>query len=136
MHDFGLDSEPENLPGAANADRAKTGIERWREGAENSDDPALARFAAAFPAKPAERRLIEAVFGNSPFLAQCAANDPASLRDIVTFGPDSVVATIMERLESARTAEHDDAALGRLMRIAKRRLALTVAMADITGAWT
>ena len=80
--------------------------------------------------------MIEAVFGNSPFLAQCAASDPAALRDIVTEGPDSVVAAIMEGLEAARAAEHDDAALGRLLRIAKRRLALAVAMADIAGAWT
>ena len=136
MHDFGLVSEPENLPGAADIERARTGIERWREGAENAGDPALARFAAAFPTEPAERRLIEAVFGNSPFLAQCAASDPAALRDIVTLGPDSVVATIMEGLEAARAAEHDDAALERLLRITKRRLALAVAMADIAGAWT
>ena len=136
MHDFGLLSEPKNLPVAANAERAKTGIERWREGAENTGDLALARFAAAFPAEPVERRLIEAVFGNSPFLAQCAASDPAALRDIFTLGPDFVVATIMEELEAARARAHGGAALGRLLRIAKRRLALAVAMADIAEAWT
>ncbi|MDP6786487.1 MAG: bifunctional [glutamine synthetase] adenylyltransferase/[glutamine synthetase]-adenylyl-L-tyrosine phosphorylase [Rhodospirillales bacterium] len=136
MHDFGLNSEPENFPGAASAESARTGIERWREGAGNADDPALARFAAAFPAKAAERRLLEAVFGNSPFLAQCAASDPAALRDIVTLGPATVVDAIMKNLEAARTTEHDDTALGRLLRIAKRRLALAVAMADIAEVWT
>lgn len=136
MHDFGLVSEPENLPGAASAESARTGIERWRESAGNVGDSDLARFAAAFPAKPAERRLLDAVFGNSPFLAQCAASDPAALHDIVTLGPDAVVDAIMESLEVARAAEHDDAALGRLLRIAKRRLALAVAMADIAETWT
>ena len=135
MHDFGFVSESENLPGAANAERARTGIERWREGAGNAGDPTLVCFAADFPADPTGRRLLEAVFGNSPFLAQCAASDPASLRDVVTLGPDSVVAAIMEDLEAAGAAEHDDAALGRLLRIAKRRLALAVAVADIAGAW-
>ena len=135
MHDFGLVSEPENLPGAANAESARTGIERWREGAGEAGDPALARFAAKFSADPAGHRLLEAVFGNSPFLAQCAASDPASLRDIVTLGPDSVVDAIMEGLEEIRFAKHDDALLGRLLRVAKRRLALAVAVADIAGAW-
>ena len=135
MHEFRFVPEPENLPGVASPERAAAGIERWRDAARGSGDAGLSTFADRIIADTGGRRLLEAMFGNSPFLSQCAANDPGLLRDIVAGGPDAVFARVMEGLEAARGELHDDTGLARLLRVARRRTAVAVAVADIADFW-
>jgi [glutamine synthetase] adenylyltransferase / [glutamine synthetase]-adenylyl-L-tyrosine phosphorylase len=133
MQHFGFVSEARNLPLAGNFDRAALGLERWR--AAIDDDGPLAAFADGFAADANGRRMLDAIFGNSPFLTQCAATDPGFARELLTRGPDGAFAGVMEELEATRRQPMDDDHLARLLRVARRRVALSVAVADIASAW-
>ncbi len=125
-----------NLPHAANPDRAALGLERWREAVAQTADSGLADFAEAVTRDADGGRLLEAVFGNSPHLTLSAVKDPGFLRDILTEGPDAACAGVMSGLRRAGNDGLDGDGLARDLRVAKRRVALAVAVADITGAWS
>ena len=88
---------------------------------------------------PAGRRLLEAVFGNSPFLGRCVLNEPAFFQDTLTKDVDSVFSTLLARLHPAELLDsgvgRDEAMLMQELRRAKRQAALAIALADISGAW-
>ena len=86
-----------------------------------------------FTPADADRALLEAVFGNSPFLARLAIREHAVLPDLLRDAAAVVEAANALAL-SAATAETQSEAMSRL-RIAKRRAALAIALADIAGAW-
>ena len=94
-----------NLPHAANTDRAALGLERWREAVAQAGDSGLAGFAEAVTRDADGRRLLEAVFGNSPHLTLSAVKDPGFLREILTEGPDAAVAGVMSGLRCAGNDE-------------------------------
>ena len=133
MQHFPFVSETRNLPLAGNGELAALGHERWRAAVD--DDGPLAAFADEIAADADGRRLLDAVFGNSPFLTRCAAADPGFARALLTHGPDHAFAGTMEELEAARHQPADGNRLGRFLRVARRRAALTVAVADIASAW-
>jgi glutamate-ammonia-ligase adenylyltransferase len=127
-----------SLPAPADPEQAKRGLERWEEAARATD---LADFARQLDTLPSGRALLAALFGNSPFLTQCCLQEPRFLQQVLQHGPDDIFAELIEALnhqsrvfESAASAEHGEIA-GRL-RIARRRAALLVAVADITSTWT
>lgn len=123
------------LPRPGNADRCRSGMERWREQADASADADLAAFAHALADDPTGGALLEAVFGNSPFLTQCALREQAFLRDVLDQGVDSAFAALMDDLRREMAPSSDTAALMKGLRIAKRRAALLIAVADIARAW-
>ena len=139
MRPYSLVINPESLPRAADSDRAETGIERWSEAAKNmaqsTGDTGLVEFAHHITGDPDGRRLLEAVFGNSPFLAQCAVSDPRALRDVVEHGAEATAAEVTQRLDRLRRERQDQTELVRRLRAAKTRTAIVVAVADIAGAW-
>ena len=93
---------------------------RWAERAMRPDD------AEAIA-------LLDALFGNSPYLTETVLQNPAFATDLWHRGPDAVAADLMAALTAARdgTPEQVAATLRRL----KRQVALTVAVADISSAW-
>src|SRR5512143_1469943 len=120
------------LPRAASAARAAIGLERWHELASQADDPG---FADRVAADPAGRALLESVFGNSPFLGHCLLKEPAILGSFLAEGGESVCDELLADLAAAAPAVSDPAALMTLLRVARRRLALAVALADLAGQW-
>jgi [glutamine synthetase] adenylyltransferase / [glutamine synthetase]-adenylyl-L-tyrosine phosphorylase len=82
----------------------------------------------------AERALLEAAFGNSPYLGRLALRDRATLADFFAHGPDAVVLAATAGALGAADASDADAAMTSLRR-AKRKAALAIALADIQGAW-
>ncbi len=95
---------------------------------------ALGRAEARLAARPDFRALLAALGGNSPYLADLVLREPATLRLLVESGPDAALAASITPLAAA------DPALARprlaaLLRQAKRRVALTTAVADIGGLW-
>jgi glutamate-ammonia-ligase adenylyltransferase len=86
-----------------------------------------------FTPADAHRALLEAVFGNSPFLARLAIREHALLSDLLQ-DPAAIVEAANALALSAATAESETEAMARL-RIAKRRAALAIALADIAGHW-
>ncbi len=135
MQLFRFADAPGALPRPADPDRAAVGLERWREATANADDGGLQAFADRVAADGGARALLEAVFGNSPFLTQCAASDPGFLCRLLAQGPDEASAGIMDELRIDRLAGLDGTALARCLRVAKRRIALTIAIADIASLW-
>ncbi|MBM3542292.1 MAG: bifunctional [glutamine synthetase] adenylyltransferase/[glutamine synthetase]-adenylyl-L-tyrosine phosphorylase, partial [Alphaproteobacteria bacterium] len=79
--------------------------------------------------------LLDAVFGNSPYLGQALVKEVAFVRDLATAGPEISFANLIAALESGgiETAPESDAM--RALRQAKRRAALLIGLADIADLW-
>ncbi len=82
----------------------------------------------------AARAVLESAFGNSPFLARLAVREHALLPVLFAEGPRVIAAEARALALSASEAESEAEAMAHL-RIAKRRTALAVALADIAGLW-
>jgi len=81
-----------------------------------------------------DRPLLEAVFGNSPFLGRLAIREHDLLLRLLNDGSDPVVAGAVALALAAADAETEAEAMAKL-RFAKRRAALAIALADIAGHW-
>ncbi|MEO5375664.1 MAG: bifunctional [glutamine synthetase] adenylyltransferase/[glutamine synthetase]-adenylyl-L-tyrosine phosphorylase [Alphaproteobacteria bacterium] len=135
MHEFSFSWNTAILPRPADADRCRRGLERWAALARETTDAGLASFIAAAPTHPAVGPLLEAVFGNSPFLSSCLLREPAVVAETLEAGPDEAFARLLAATSDALRAETDTTRLMKALRVAKRRVALLVALADIGGAW-
>ncbi len=127
--------EVEDWPRAGDPDRARLGLERWAEQAALCDDPALEAFADRLIAEPGGRRLLEGVFGNSPFLTECLLREIAFLKEMADHGVDAAFRAVLERARAELADEPDPARLMRGLRLARRQVALVTALADIGGLW-
>ncbi|MDB5739088.1 MAG: Glutamate-ammonia-ligase adenylyltransferase, partial [Alphaproteobacteria bacterium] len=78
--------------------------------------------------------LLDAVFGNSPFLGRLALRETGALGEYFAAGPQIVLNAAILLAHAAAHADSEAAAMKDL-RVAKRRAALAIAMADIAGAW-
>ncbi len=99
----------------------------------------LERFAALGPSEARLTRgkggaMLACIGGNSPYLADLALREAASVRVLVQRGPDAVVAKAMAAL-SAISPTWPQPRLARALREAKRQVALATALADIGGIW-
>ncbi len=125
--------DPKRLPAASDAGAAETGFTRWAEIAARGDDTAIGAFARDFAADSAGHALLNAIFGNSPFLTQAALAAPDTLRRLVHDGPEAVLDQAVAAAGSER--ERSEADTMTALRLAKRDVALATAIADIAGAW-
>ncbi|SDF41812.1 glutamate-ammonia-ligase adenylyltransferase [Limimonas halophila] len=133
-HAYPLLSAPDHLPRPGNPERAETARADWREHAARADDPETARFAQELEADPAGRALLDAIFGNSPFLTQCILTRPDDLHALVTRGPEPVLRDSLERAAAAAESADQATAMG-VLRRERRLTALGVALADMAGLW-
>jgi glutamate-ammonia-ligase adenylyltransferase len=90
--------------------------------------------AEGFVPDPAQRDILAGAFGNSPFLARLARREHATLPLLLQRGPGTIVAEAIALALSAADAPTQAEAMA-CLRIAKRRAALAVALADIAGIW-
>ncbi|HEX9792170.1 MAG TPA: bifunctional [glutamine synthetase] adenylyltransferase/[glutamine synthetase]-adenylyl-L-tyrosine phosphorylase [Kiloniellales bacterium] len=123
------------LPKPGDADTAARGLADWAERCARLDDPQMAKAAADLATDTDGRRLLLALFGNSPFLTDCALSDVAFFTGLVTREPGVVLSEVLARLKTELAKETDRAVLMSGLRIARRQVALLVAVADITGFW-
>ena len=90
------------------------------------------------PSDPAEVALLDALFGNSPYLTETALQNPIFVTDLWRQGPEAILASLASELRTVRATAHDGAlpeAVARTLRRLKRRVALAVAVADIAEVW-
>jgi glutamate-ammonia-ligase adenylyltransferase len=109
-----------------------------------ADEAAAARLAerfaaigvaeARFAASPEGAALLAALGGNAPYLADLAVLEPAALLTALDLGPNAAFAAIITGLQHL-SPKASRAEISRALRIAKRRAALTIALADIGGTW-
>lgn len=124
-----------NLPLPGDPKAAAVGIARWLDAADEADDPGLAAFIRDFAAADFGKRLLESIFGNSPFLTLCCLKEPGFLRRIAHGSPDVIFAELLGQLNEHLAPGLDRAATMAALRIARRRMALLVALCDLTGYW-
>ncbi len=96
---------------------------------------ALAAEPDAYRPPPEIVPLLQAVFGNSPYLARLALREREALKRFVDVGPGAAFEEVLCTLQSVETAGSEAVAMS-LLRRAKNRAALVVALADIAGLWT
>ena len=125
----------QGLPEPADRGLAELGLLRWRERAAEFDDTGLAAEMIAFAEDATGARLLASLFGNSPFLTLCSLREPEFLLRLASLGPDATFAEVAGGLNRDLPEDPDRAGLMRHLRIAKRRAALLVALADIAGWW-
>jgi len=128
-------SKAEKLPNVSDPSRAELGLQQWRERVAKLADPDLAAFADRLPGDDAGRRLLDALFANSPFLTHCVLSDIGFFADLLKRGPDVVLSQVLDRLKEEFSLEQDRRELMADLRIARRQTALVVALADITAHW-
>ena len=124
-----------SLPTVPDPGMFRAGEARWREGAENSGDPALARFAKEALADPAAGPLLRAIFAHSPFLTEQAATELAFVRKAIEDGPDAAFQALLMALDEETQGIAPTSEIMAALRRAKRRTSLVAGMADIAGAW-
>ena len=104
----------------------------WQEALAEAGDAASA--AHAWSSTKRGHDLLAALFGNSPFLTGVAVREWAFLTRLIDEGADAAFAALIAETAHPRDGE-SQAELMRQLRIARRRVALTVAVADIAGTW-
>jgi len=116
--------------------------ESWPKPAQPQAAARLAeRFAAIGPPESAFAQtakgaaILAAIGGNAPYLADLALAEPAALLATQTEGFDSAFGQIIGGLK-ALSPQASREKIARALRLAKRRAALTIALADIGGAWS
>ncbi|MGC8470105.1 MAG: ROK family protein, partial [Acetobacteraceae bacterium] len=95
---------------------------------------ALGAAEAGFAARGEGRALLAAIGGNSPYLSALALAEPALVRGFVRTGPEPALARATAGLDRL-AARADGAEVAARLRIAKRQVALAVALADLSGRW-
>jgi glutamate-ammonia-ligase adenylyltransferase len=131
-----LSPDGAGLPQPADARRLALGFDAWDEAlAAAADDPAAAA-ARDWSRSPAGRRLLGAVFGNSPFLSGVAVREWRLVNRFVEMGPDPLFAETVAAVEDRLDTGEDGAGLMRRLRVAKRRTALLAAIAELAGIWS
>jgi glutamate-ammonia-ligase adenylyltransferase len=78
--------------------------------------------------------VFDGVFGNSAFLGRLALREPDALAQYFAVGPQTVLDAAIALALGAADADSEAQAMQGL-RTAKRRAALTIALADIAGVW-
>jgi len=100
------------------------------------------QFLESVPAEQIEQlpenapALLDAIFGNSPYLSQCLLAESTLFLQVLTNGPDAVFSKVLKKLEEEIAVTLDDTEAMRLLRCAKRQAALLIATADIAGFWS
>jgi glutamate-ammonia-ligase adenylyltransferase len=118
-------SPPGEMPRIGDAEGAERGLARW---ARLPDPLGDLPTGALDP-----HRLLEAVFGNSPYLSEALLAAPEILRSFLRDGPDAVFESLLEQLRFAPGDRR--AKVMATLRETKRRVALLTALADIAGSW-
>src|SRR5690348_11987595 len=91
--------------------------------------------AAGFvPPDAAARALLEGAFGNSPYLARLAERDPGLPGEYFAGGAAAMAEAASNMALAVGRLDGEAQAMAAL-RQAKRRAALAIALADISGAW-
>ncbi len=117
------------------ADRVRTGRERLTDAAEREGDPAVADAVAAALDEQPTAQLLDTIFTFSPFLTHCLVVDPTFATQLFTGGYTSALDAVFTSITNNSLSNEKEDTVARALRIARRRAALTIGFADISGEW-
>lgn len=135
MQNFSVAFPTAGLPTPRDPGAAEVPRERWREAVAATGDSDLVEQAEAALADADAARLLDVVFSSSPFLSAAAEREARFLIHLLTAGPDAALDEVMAAVAEARAAAIDGTDPSGSLRVAKRRVALTTALADIADVW-
>jgi glutamate-ammonia-ligase adenylyltransferase len=116
-----------------NEDWARSGMSDFRTAAEAAGEVS---FLKNLEASRRALDVLAALFGNSPYLRRLAVRDPLSVKLFLETPTSQSFEGVLEDLKTGFAGAIDQAEAMRVLRKAKARAALLIAMADITGAWS
>ncbi|HEY1506535.1 MAG TPA: bifunctional [glutamine synthetase] adenylyltransferase/[glutamine synthetase]-adenylyl-L-tyrosine phosphorylase [Stellaceae bacterium] len=123
------------LPPPADESLAAVGLARWSEAADDAGDATLAETMRALAANTEGARLLLSLFGNSPYLTQICLKEPGFVVRLAEQGLDATFAEILDGLNHEVAIRSSRDAVMAALRVAKRRAALIIALADLAGQW-
>ena len=130
MVNFTLFENISDLPLVSDSDRAAIGVENWLSASRNHG---LTAAAKALADDAVGQSFLRAIFGNSPFLSHGVLRDPGFMLRLAEDGPAPCFDMVLDGLDS--DSGDDSAVVMERLRVARGRVALLVAAADITGQW-
>tara|TARA_Y100000782_G_scaffold21122_2_gene22646 strand:+ start:4829 stop:7804 length:2976 start_codon:yes stop_codon:yes gene_type:complete len=126
----------QDLPHAFDSDRVANAFERWNALGDRPVFESLSDKIGEIASDPQKRAVLEALFGNSPYLTNLCLRDPDTVCDVFDNGLEQAFANALNPVNvSANARDLDQAATMAAVRIAKRKAALVIAIADICKAW-
>jgi glutamate-ammonia-ligase adenylyltransferase len=135
MHDFDFADTQKQWPKPGLPAGIDTGFERLRESFTHVPVDEQSKLNSLIES-PAAKRALSSLFGNSPYLTDCILKDPEFTIQLLSAGPDQMVESIKDSLNTSHQEFNTPTAeLSKFLRIAKRRLSLSIAVADITDTW-
>jgi glutamate-ammonia-ligase adenylyltransferase len=133
MPEIALNIAEDRLPRPAQPERAERLRARWSERAR-AEGAQVEAAAQDLLAHPLAGRLLAGLFGSSPFLGGLLVEELPFALSAFREGPERAIAQALAELGTSG-AGRPEPALMRDLRIARRRLALSIALADTAGAW-
>jgi [glutamine synthetase] adenylyltransferase / [glutamine synthetase]-adenylyl-L-tyrosine phosphorylase len=124
----------EQLPRPGRPDRVAVAVERLIDRAEMVSAECTAAIKEIL-GHTQGFRLMAAIFGNSPFLTEAILAEPTFWVSLLNHGPDATFAELCAPINDELAGTQQSSDLMRNLRQAKRRAALTIAVADICGTW-
>ncbi|RYE82201.1 MAG: bifunctional [glutamine synthetase] adenylyltransferase/[glutamine synthetase]-adenylyl-L-tyrosine phosphorylase, partial [Hyphomicrobiales bacterium] len=79
---------------------------------------------------------LETLLASAPYLAELAARHAEWFEAAQKVAPDAALAAVLDEVRDAGHAAADEAAISRHLRLAKGRIALLAAAAEVTGRWS
>lgn len=126
---------PKGVPVPTDPEAVRVGLERWREkAAESATDPDTRALAEAILEDPGGRALLEGIVSHSPYLTREIIREQAFVARTFLEGTEAAIASVQAELEATPSDQSQDA-VAKALRIAKRRGAVAIALADIGGLW-
>ncbi len=125
---------PRICPVCVDPESARVALEHWNDRLNEIADSEAADAVAAVIRDPETRRLIEGIAGHSPFLTREMLRDLGFVGWLFAHGATQGMDRVWGEIEAVDPAA-PTADVMRALRTAKRRAALTIAIADIAGIW-
>lgn len=124
-------------PQANDTEMAARALETLQDRAAQTpgEDGALPGRIAALLADATVRRALDGIAGNSPHLAQMLTREVAWLPDLAAGRSETLFRAEIEAARTALVEENDRPRLMAGLRRLKRRAAVIIALADISGQW-
>ena len=126
--------QPRTPPVPTDPNAVRVGLERWRERAAEAAGSADADAAMAALEDAGAAALIEGIVAHSPYLTREMLREQAFVVGALTDGVDAAIARVWSDFAAIDPGAGADAVMKGL-RVAKRRAAVVIALADIAGRW-
>ena len=131
-----LSPNGDGLPKPADSRKLALGWEAWRDAIALAQEDGVAAFARSWSALTPGKHLLTSIFGNSPYLSGIAVKEWAFLSRLIDEGADPLFSEIAASIGKTGDLGEDRKALMRRLRVAKRRVALLAAVAELSGTWS